>query len=753
MNKLLSLFIFLCGLCLLAGCGGSNPIPPPPLGITALVLPGGAVGTAYGGSSGIPFTASGGIAPYQWSWSAQPQSSLPPGLSFTPGGVLSGIPTAGGSYLISVKVNDSESPAMQASANYAISIGPKGPLALGFSALPGGTVGTAYGSEHFSDNDNFTAFILSATGGSGNYISWGWVAAPRSSLPPGLLLKVLSLTSGGSTRCCATENIPVIEGTPTTAGTYSVTVSVTDSETPPALASGTFQIVISAAAAAASSMAAPLSREHHTRYKLIDVGTLGGPNSGTVQPFFDGVVAPSLDQKETFAGQADTSTPDPFVPNCFNSDCYVSHAIKSVDGVRTDLGALPGPAGLSSATTWISGSGLIAGVSENGEVDPFTGIQSVHGVVWENGKISDLGTLKGGYESVANAINNAGEVAGYANNALPDANSLAGLGSQTRAVVWWNGEIHDLGTLGGSDAMALYVNDLGQIAGQSYTSTSSPASTAIPHCEDSLVALHAFLWENGRMTDLQTLGGTCALAYALNNHGQVVGQANLTGDSESHPFLWESGAMKDLGALGGTYGYAGWLNDSGQVVGAATNKGDAALLAFSWKGGEMTNLATLNGDACSAADAVNSTGQVVGGSGIYAAPFFPACTDALEHAVLWENGQILDLNSLVSSTSGLTLNEATFINDLGEISGFATLASGDIHAFVMIPCDANHPDMEGCDYQPMEVVSGVQVPPAQASAAASTSPAELPTAEIMTRFRSARPGRNRYYGTTHTSPH
>jgi probable HAF family extracellular repeat protein len=543
--------------------------------------------------------------------------------------------------------------------------------------------------------------------------------------------------SGGSTRCCLTEHIAVIAGTPNAAGSYSVIVTVTDSETPPARASATFNILISEAAAAANGRVAESSRIQHTRYKLIDVGTLGGPNSDTAATFFDGVAVPSLDQQGTFAGLAETSIPDPFGPNCFNSGCFVSNAIKSEDGVRTDLGALPGTAGLSSATTWISGNGLIVGLSENGEIDPFTGSQSVHGVSWKHGEeITDLGTLKGGYESIASAANNAGEVIGYANNTILDPYSLAGMGSQTRAVAWWNGEIHDLGTLGGTDAVALYVNDLGQIAGQSYTSQSSPASSPIPHCDGSVLSLHTFFWENGKMIDLKTLGGTCALAYALNNHGQVIGQANLPNDTESHPFLWEKGVMKDLGTLGGSYGYAGWLNDSGQVVGAATNPGDEALLAFLWNDDAITNLGTLNGDTCSAADAVNSAGQAVGGSGIYAAPYFPSCIDALEHAVLWEDGQILDLNSLTSGSSDLTLTEAVFINDRGEISGFGTLANGDTHAFVLIPCDANHPNLEGCNYDPVAVATAVRVPRVPILPASPESPAKSSPTALMTRFRS-----------------
>jgi hypothetical protein len=46
----------------------------------------------------------------------------------------------------------------------------------------------------------------------------------------------------------------------------------------------------------------------------------------------------------------------------------------------------------------------------------------------------------------------------------------------------------------------------------------------------------------------------------------------------------------------------------------------------------------------------------------------------------------------------VTLIEAIFINDRGEIAALGKLANGDEHAIVLFPCDENHPDIEGCDY-------------------------------------------------------
>lgn len=441
-------------------------------------------------------------------------------------------------------------------------------------------------------------------------------------------------------------------------------------------------------AMAASTLLVAQSSNGLNGYKLVDLGTLGGPNSylPALPPYHGFVPSASLSASGTFAGYADTSMPDPHAPLCFNEDCFVSHAVAWKNGTLVDLGALPGAGGSSSAATWISKNGLIVGLSENGHIDPLIGFPSVSAVLWNGRKPVSLGTVDGGYDSQATAVNSIGQVVGLSSNRVPDLNSLWGTTTQTRAFLWQGGEIRDMGTLeGGTDAMALFINDSGQVVGQSYSANSIvPPATG---CSDSPLTLYTFFWEKGEMRDIGTLGGHCAFPYALNNRGQVVGQANLAGDTQSHPFLWEPGKkMKDLGALGGDYGYAAWLNDAGSVVGTAANTG-GALLAALWQEGTTTDLGTLPGDACSAADAINSAGQIVGGSGFYDAPYFPACTDLIEHAVLWDHGQIIDLNSLVPPGADLTLTEAWFINDRGEIGGIASLANGDQHVFLLVPCD------------------------------------------------------------------
>jgi len=456
----------------------------------------------------------------------------------------------------------------------------------------------------------------------------------------------------------------------------------------------TTALVISIAGSTRANAQTAAKRQH--RYQLVDIGTLGGPNSYLPGGFFDVIAKQSLSAPGTFAGEADTAVTDPY-DVCFNLDCMVGHAVQWRGGSLTGLGTLPGAEDLSSAPSWISANGLIAGLSENGEIDPtLPGFPELHAVLWKHGKITDLGTLEGGNESIASAVNSSGQVVGFAINAVPDDSSIVGFPTQTRAFRWQKGTMEDLGTLpGGTDAVALVINEAGQIVGESYTGDSVPPPS--PTCGDFPLTLHGFFWANGKMVDLGTLGGSCTSAYALNNRGQVVGQSALSGDGTSHPYIWEQNKMTDLGTLGGTYGYAGWLNDSGAVVGSATPEGDQALLAFLWKNGAISNLGALPGNGCSAADAINSRGQIVGGSGFYIADFFADCNDPVEHAVLWEDGKILDLNNFVPPGSDLTLNEAVFINDAGEISGFAALPTGEQHAFLLVPCEDKTEVCRGAD--------------------------------------------------------
>jgi probable HAF family extracellular repeat protein len=313
-------------------------------------------------------------------------------------------------------------------------------------------------------------------------------------------------------------------------------------------------------------LAAQERKEEQRRYKLIDLGTLGGPNS-----FVNGPGTADLSNQGTYVGEAETSIPDPFAPKCLVPECLVQHAQKWRDGVVTDLGALSG-INNSSGATWISANGrFISGSSENGVIDPLLGVAELRAVVWKADQIFDLGTLEGGNESFAAAVNSRGQVIGIAANTIPDPFSMfcfiVCATTQQRAFLWQDGVMQDLGTLGGPDAGADLVNERGQIAGHSYTNSTPNSTTGIPTQDP-------FLWEKGTIVDLGTLGGTFGFPNWLNSRGQVVGTSNVAGDHAHHPFFWERGVLTDIGTFGGSNGEALRISDSGLVVGTANFAGD-----------------------------------------------------------------------------------------------------------------------------------------------------------------------------------
>ncbi|MGO9088849.1 MAG: hypothetical protein ACLQBK_26900 [Candidatus Sulfotelmatobacter sp.] len=439
----------------------------------------------------------------------------------------------------------------------------------------------------------------------------------------------------------------------------------------------------------------------HHHYKLIDVGTFGGPNAYLSAPLPSEV---QINRHGLVAGVADYPSTDPYNPNCL-VDCYLAHAFQWQDGVLTDLGALPGTNDSYAFSS--NNRGQIVGVSENSAIDPVTGFPEIHAVLWSHGEIIDLGTL-GGNGSFAGTVNDRGQVVGGALNSVPDpfGGSLAigippAAPTQLHAFVWENGVMKDLGTLGGPDSEAQYVNERGQIAGQSFTdSTPNPPITLRACPTSGIPTEHPFLWQDG-FIDLGSLGGTCGYANWLNNNGQVVGTMTLAGDTTNHAFAWKRGKLIDLGTLGGDNSEAYFANDAGEVVGRADTPGSTSHDAFLWRHGVMKDLGAPDGFACSTAQGINASHQVVGDSGV--------CFVG-GNGFLWEKDSIVDLNSLVPLDSTVHVAGAVAINDRGEIVAEGAPGDGSAHVVVLIPCDENHPAIDGCDYSMVDATSATQSP-------------------------------------------
>ena len=171
-----------------------------PLGITTTTIPNGVAGIAYSQT----LAAKGGAVPYTWSLAS---GSLPTGLTLSSAGVLSGTPTIAGTFSVNVKVTDTNS----LIATQPLTITIANPVGITTTTLANGVVGDTYSQT------------LSAGGGA---VPYTW-ALSAGTLPPGL-----TLSSTG-----------FLSGTPTTVGSYSSIIKVTDSNQSTAT-SPTYTIII-----------------------------------------------------------------------------------------------------------------------------------------------------------------------------------------------------------------------------------------------------------------------------------------------------------------------------------------------------------------------------------------------------------------------------------------------------------------------------------------------------------------------------
>ena len=134
-------------------------------------------------------------------------------------------------------------------------------------------------------------------------------------------------------------------------------------------------------------MGAQAQKAAHSRYRLIDIGTFGGPASFINAPFNTN---PELNNQGMTGGSSATSTPLPPNGGCFfcgGGDGlvpFVFHAFELKKGIVTDLGALTPEVFNSSIASAISATGdTVVGGSENGVVDPvLSNITEIRAVVW-----------------------------------------------------------------------------------------------------------------------------------------------------------------------------------------------------------------------------------------------------------------------------------------------------------------------------------------------------------------------------------
>lgn len=262
--------------------------------------------------------------------------------------------------------------------------------------------------------------------------------------------------------------------------------------------------------------------------------------------------------------------------------------------------------------------------------------------VWDGATVRDYAALAPG--SFAQAINSHGHLAGgYVDSAYVF--SPAGLRNVERGTL-----------LSGSSAFGL--NDSGAVIVNAYWGAGE--------------RLRGFVVARGITRPIPTFGGDFSIAFAINRHGQVTGNAALEsspGDPPFRAYIYRDGTMLDLGTLGGRKSNGNDINDAGQVAGYAETAGvdaDDSPLQFPilYTNGTMRNLGTLGGNF-GTANGLNNLGAVVGQS------FIDTPDGLAPRAFLYEAGVLRDLNGLSSLPAGWVLTGARDINDARQILALA----------------------------------------------------------------------------------
>jgi len=221
--------------------------------------------------------------------------------------------------------------------------------------------------------------------------------------------------------------------------------------------------------------------------------------------------------------------------------------------------------------------------------------------------------------------------------------------------------VTDLSTLGGQDAKAYGVNDLGQVVGWSQTGEIDGYGNPI---------WRAFRWEDGLMTEMSIPEGAWFEPADINNAGQIAGQAILEFGGVAQAAIWENGALRGLGIIDDhwvDFSAANAINNIGEVAGYSGDSSTLDERAVLWTADGALHYLSALGTSASRAYGINDLGSVVGG--------YRTSVYGQERGFRWQNGKVTlvgdwaprDINNL-----GETFRGAIAINDFGQ----AVRASG-----------------------------------------------------------------------------
>ena len=270
----------------------------------------------------------------------------------------------------------------------------------------------------------------------------------------------------------------------------------------------------------------------------------------------------------------------------------------------------------------------------------------------------------------ANDINDSGDIVG----------SLR-MNNRFHGALWQGGQVIELGTMpGGNFSVASALNATTQVVGWWGNSiTGDPA-------------LSAFVWESGRMVDLQLRNGTNSIAPDVNDGGQIVGWMGCAPFIDAHAYLWDNGLVMDLDVIpDGFTGEGKAINSLSEVVvsGLLDQGGQNVTRSFLWANEQFTDLGTLPGfDRCFASD-VNDASQVIG-----------ICDQSSnpnnDVPFVWQGGIMSELSMLIADDGGLQLlRNVNSINNAGQIAGRGIGPDGHVVAVLLTPVNSSPGDVNG----------------------------------------------------------
>jgi probable HAF family extracellular repeat protein/parallel beta-helix repeat protein len=306
------------------------------------------------------------------------------------------------------------------------------------------------------------------------------------------------------------------------------------------------------------------------------------------------------------------------------------------------------PGGTIISLNSINDSGYVAGVMRVGGTD--------YNIIYDFKEVTTLPFLSGYERAGAGIYLNKNRQAGGTYSSTTN--------SDSRGFLFQNGNITNVGTLGGPNMIITGINNSGAMSGYTGIGNSFP--------------YHAIIYENGKLKDLGTLSHDFSRGIDINNLGHVTGWSNVVAGQNNiyHAFLYKNGQMLDLGTLGGDIvSIGGAVNDSDYVVGVSENylATPQTSRAFVWYGGgSMESLPLFGSTTVSTAFDINNNNFIIG-----------RCNNnSISVPVIWIDGQVYNINNLVDP--GYSVSELKAINNNNQIL-CSNYSSGTYRWFILNP--------------------------------------------------------------------